>query len=78
MNNLEKEIENFKIKMDNLMESNYLLADNKVGDVLRSIAYSELLFNLFVFLQNVEKLNIYVSFICFFKNTFQFDDDDKV
>ena len=25
------------------------------------------LFNLFVFLQNVEKLNIYVSFICFLK-----------
>lgn len=40
-------VENFKSKMDELINSKYILADNKVSDVLKTISDSSMLFELF-------------------------------
>jgi len=40
-------VENFKSKMDDLINSKYILADNKVSDVLKTVSDSSMLFELF-------------------------------
>lgn len=60
----EKSIGNFKNAMNALIESKYILADQKVGDVLKAIASSRLLYELF---EHVTKDFDYATFksVCF-------------
>ena len=55
----ENSIANFKNAMNALVESKYILADQKVGDVLKAIAGSRMLYELF---EHVREGFDYVTF----------------
>ena len=43
----EQSINNFKLKMEELINAKYILADNKVSGVLKTISDSTLLYQIF-------------------------------
>lgn len=67
----KQSIENFKARMDELVNSKYILADNKVSEVLKTISDSTLLYEIF---EHVTENFDYDTF----KNVcFSFDENGK-
>ena len=64
-------IENFKARMEDLISSKYILADNKVSEVLKTISDSSLLYEIFEYVTENFDYETFKS-VCF-----SVDDDNR-
>lgn len=60
----EKSIDNFNAKLNDLIKSKYILADSKAGDVLKAIAGSDVLYQIFEYVTENFDYKAYKS-VCF-------------
>jgi len=60
----QESLENFSLETDDLIKCNYILADNKISEIMKTIASSKLLYELFGFVTKNFDYDSYRS-VCF-------------